>query len=279
MLPAMSLHQLASDLKAAVLFCTRLPIPHAAAITGADLARAGWAFPVAGAVVGLIAAAVYWLAGLAGLPPLPAAGLAVAATLVVTGCLHEDGLADVADAFGGATRERKLEIMRDSRVGTYGACALSMSLLLRTAALASIAAPAAAASVLVAAHMAARAGMPLFMRLVPPARIDGLSAGAGQPSAVGALAALTSRRDRALAGAGPGRRRLRHRPAGGWARIAGMALHSADRRPDRRCPRRRRAVRRGFDPAGRGRVPARMMRPETSTGQMAIRAPSESAMV
>jgi adenosylcobinamide-GDP ribazoletransferase len=190
MLPAMSLHQLASDLKAAVLFCTRLPIPHAAAITGADLARAGWAFPVAGAVVGLIAAAVYWLAGLAGLPPLPAAGLAVAATLVVTGCLHEDGLADVADAFGGDTRERKLEIMRDSRVGTYGACVLSMSLLLRTAALASIAAPAAAASVLVAAHMAARAGMPLFMRLVPPARIDGLSAGAGQPSGVSALAAL-----------------------------------------------------------------------------------------
>ena len=57
---------------------------------------------------------------------MPAAGLTVAATLVVTGCLHEDGLADVADAFGGHTRERRLEIMRDSRVGTYGACALSM---------------------------------------------------------------------------------------------------------------------------------------------------------
>ena len=258
----MSLHQLASDLKAAVLFCTRLPIPHAAAITGADLARAGWAFPVAGAIVGLIAAAVYWLAGLAGLPPFPAAGLAVAATLVVTGCLHEDGLADVADAFGGATRERKLEIMRDSRVGTYGACALSMSLLLRTAR--------------AREHCRARGGG-LGSRCRPhggPRRhaavhvagsscpVDGLAVGVGRPPAVSALAALLLGVIALLLGAWSGRRRLRDRPAGGRARIAGMALHSADRRPDRRCPWRRRAVRRDFDPAGRGGVPARMMRPK-----------------
>src|SRR5258705_5827840 len=187
--PAMSLNRLASDLTAAVLFCTRLPIPHAATIAGADIARASWAFPIAGAIVGLIAAGGYWLAGLAGLPSLPAAGLAIAATLVVTGCLHEDGLADVADAFGGHTRERKLEIMRDSRVGTYGACALSMSLLLRAAALASIAAPAVAAPVLVAAHMAARGGMPLFMWLVPPARVDRLAVGVGRPLPVSIAAA------------------------------------------------------------------------------------------
>ena len=186
----MSLNQLAIDLKTAVLFCTRLPIPHAATITGVDIARASWALPIAGAIVGLIAAGVYWLAGLAGLPSLPAAGLAIAATLVVTGCLHEDGLADVADAFGGHTRERKLEIMRDSRVGTYGACALSMSLLLRAAALASIAAPAIAAPVLVAAHMAARGGMPLFMWLVPPARVDGLAVGVGPPPPLSTVAAM-----------------------------------------------------------------------------------------
>jgi adenosylcobinamide-GDP ribazoletransferase len=190
MLPAMSPSQLASDLKAAVLFCTRLPIPNATTITGADLARAGWAFPVAGAIVGAIAAGAYWLAGLAGLPPFPAAALTVATTLILTGCLHEDGLADVADAFGGHTRERRLEIMRDSRIGTYGACALSMSLLLRTAALASIAAPAVAAPALVAAHMAARAGMPLFMWLVPPARADGLSVGVGRPPPMSTLAAM-----------------------------------------------------------------------------------------
>jgi adenosylcobinamide-GDP ribazoletransferase len=190
MLPAMSLNQFAADVRVALLFCTRLPIPSAAPVVGADIARAGWAFPVAGAIVGLIAAGVYWLAGLAGLPSLPAAGLTVAATLVVTGCLHEDGLADVADAFGGHTRERRLEIMRDSRVGTYGACALSMSLLLRTAALASIAAPAVAAPVLIAAHTAARAGMPLFMGLVPPARVEGLSVGVGRPLPVSIAAAV-----------------------------------------------------------------------------------------
>jgi len=186
----MSLNQFAADVRVALLFCTRLPIPNAAPVIGADIARAGWAFPVAGAIVGLIAAGVYWLAGLAGLPSLPAAGLTVAATLVVTGCLHEDGLADVADAFGGHTRERRLEIMRDSRVGTYGACALSMSLLLRAAALASIAAPAVVVPVLIAAHTAARAGMPLFMGLVPPARVDGLSAGVGRPLPMSIAAAV-----------------------------------------------------------------------------------------
>ena len=186
----MSLNQFAADVRVALLFCTRLPIPNAAPVVGADIARAGWAFPVAGAIVGLIAAGVYWLAGLAGLPSLPAAGLTVAATLIVTGCLHEDGLADVADAFGGHTRERRLEIMRDSRVGTYGACALSMSLLLRTAALASIAAPAVAAPVLIAAHTAARAGMPLFMGLLPTARVDGLAAEVGRPLPVSIAAAV-----------------------------------------------------------------------------------------
>ena len=186
----MSLNEFAADVRVALLFCTRLPIPNAAPVIGADIAGAGWAFPVAGAIVGLIAAGVYWLAGLADLPSLPAAGLTVAATLVVTGCLHEDGLADVADAFGGHTRERRLEIMRDSRVGTYGACALSMSLLLRAAALASIAAPAVVVPVLIAAHTAARAGMPLFMGLLPPARVDGLSVGVGRPLPVSIAVAV-----------------------------------------------------------------------------------------
>jgi adenosylcobinamide-GDP ribazoletransferase len=185
-----SLKQLAADIAAALLFSTRLPLPRAAAVTGADLARASWALPLAGAVVGLMAAVVYWLARGTGLPPLVAAGLTVAATLVATGCLHEDGLADVADSFGGGTRERKLEIMRDSRIGTYGACALFMSLLLRAGALATIADPALAAPVLVVTHMAARSHMALFMRLVPPARADGLSVGVGTPPRGSAIAAL-----------------------------------------------------------------------------------------
>jgi len=104
--PVVSLSQIAADLRAGVLFSTRLPVPGAATITGADVARAGWALPIAGAIVGLIAAAVYGIARAADVPPFPAAGLTVAATLVVTGCLHEDGLADLADSFGASARER-----------------------------------------------------------------------------------------------------------------------------------------------------------------------------
>ena len=72
----------------------------------------------------------------------PSAALSIVATLAVTGCLHEDGLADTADGFGGgATRERKLDIMRDSRIGTYGVCALIASILIRAGALASLGDP------------------------------------------------------------------------------------------------------------------------------------------
>jgi adenosylcobinamide-GDP ribazoletransferase len=190
MTPREWLLRLAGDLKIAVLFATRLPLAHARAITGADVARATWALPLAGAFIGALGAAVYWLAHAAGLAPLAAAALALAATLLVTGCLHEDGLADTADGFGGgATRERKLEIMRDSRIGTFGTCALILSLLLRGAALASLADPVLVAPALIAAHAAARATMPGLMWLVPQARPDGLAADAGRPPRASVVAA------------------------------------------------------------------------------------------
>jgi adenosylcobinamide-GDP ribazoletransferase len=177
-----SLRGLVADLRIALQFCTRFPLLDAEPIAGVDVARASWAFPVAGVLVGLLASLVYWLADLSGLPPLPAAFLALAATLLATGCLHEDGLADMADGFGGgATRERKLEIMRDSRIGTYGVCALTMSLLLRGGALASLGDPKLVVPALIAAHASSRATMPMLMWLVPQARNDGLSADAGQP--------------------------------------------------------------------------------------------------
>jgi adenosylcobinamide-GDP ribazoletransferase len=173
----------AGDLKASLQFLTRLPMGRAAPTAGADIAHAAWAFPLAGIVVGLIGAIAYALAHKLGLPAWLAAALAVAATLATTGCLHEDGLADTADGFGGGdSHERKLEIMRDSRIGTYGVCALILSMLLRVATLASFTSPAAAAWALVAAHGAARATLPLFMFLVPPARRDGLAYAAGRPS-------------------------------------------------------------------------------------------------
>ncbi len=115
-----------------------------AALTGSgesaplDFNRIAWAAPVAGVIVGLIGAGALGLTRLFGLPPLLCAGLATAAMVAATGALPEDGLSDVAGGFGGgSTRERKLEIMRDSRIGAYGAVALALVLILRAAALAS----------------------------------------------------------------------------------------------------------------------------------------------
>jgi adenosylcobinamide-GDP ribazoletransferase len=172
-----------NDLRASIAFLTRLPFARPASASGADIARAAWAFPIAGIAVGLIGAVIYVLAHRLGLTALPAALLAVTATLLATGCLHEDGLADTADGFGGgATRERKLEIMRDSRIGTYGVCALIISIALRASALAMLGSPAHVVMTLIAAHGAARATLPAFMYLVPPARSDGLSYAAGRPT-------------------------------------------------------------------------------------------------
>src|SRR5215470_19030586 len=139
------------DLMVALGFYTRLPFPQHRPYGGEELAQASWAAPVAGALVGLIGGLAYALAQAAGLGPLPAAGLALVATLLVTGALHEDGLADTADAFGtGASPEARLAIMRDSRIGTFGACVLILSIGLRWAALASLAQPNRVAAALIA---------------------------------------------------------------------------------------------------------------------------------
>ncbi len=179
-----------SGIRTSVAFLTRLPLGPGSSGADTDLARASWAFPIAGIVVGLIGGVVYALAYRLGLGAWPAAALCVIATLAVTGCLHEDGLADTADGFGGgATRERKLEIMRDSRIGTYGVCALTLSILLRVAVIATLARPSLALCALIAAHGAARATLPVFMMMVPPARDDGLSRTTGQPTQQSAVIA------------------------------------------------------------------------------------------
>jgi adenosylcobinamide-GDP ribazoletransferase len=187
--------RLVADLAVSVMFCTRLPLAPTMPVASGDIARVSWAMPVAGALVGGLGALAYWLPFRLGLPPTVAAALALAAGMAATGCLHEDGLADTADGFGGDGRERKLEIMRDSRLGTYGACALLISLLLRWTAVASIADGGAVALALVAAHAAARAPLPVVMAFVPPARGDGLAASTGAPphgavAAAGLLGAL-----------------------------------------------------------------------------------------
>jgi adenosylcobinamide-GDP ribazoletransferase len=179
---AETVKSLIADLRIAISLATRIPVGSAAPMAEGDVARASWALPIAGVLVGLAGAFVYWLSIRLHLQPEPAAMLALAATILVTGAMHEDGLADAADGLGGGkTREQKLEIMRDSRIGSFGACALIVSIVLRWSSLAAIADPRLVAIALVTAHAAARAPLPLFMRLLPPARTDGLSVGAGQP--------------------------------------------------------------------------------------------------
>src|SRR5262252_4626756 len=181
---------LLADLAAAIAFYTRLPLRPAAPVDGAAVARASWCAPLVGALIGALAGLAYWAAWRLNLPPFVCATLAVAAGMLVTGCLHEDGLADTADGLGGGeTRERALDIMRDGRIGAFGACALVICLALRIGAIYDLPRAAVVAWALVGAHAAARAVLPAFMCLVPPARTDGLSASAGAPSREGALVA------------------------------------------------------------------------------------------
>jgi|SRR5579883_163217 len=169
------------DLITAAAFLTRLPLRAPPPLPGA-LARASWVFPVIGAGIGIVGGLAYVVAASLGLPVLAAALIAIGATVLLTGGLHEDGLADTADGFGGgAQREAKLAIMRDSRSGAFGVLALIFSVLLRVAALAAIGGGGAVLATLVAAHAAARGALPLVLRALDPARADGLGFAAGRP--------------------------------------------------------------------------------------------------
>ncbi len=185
-----TLKDLIADLRIGISLCTRLPVGSTASLNDGEVARARWAFPVAGILVGLAGALAYWLAIRLNVAPIPAAALALAATMALTGAMHEDGLADSFDGMGGKTREQKLEIMRDSRLGTFGALALVVTLLLRWSTLADIAEPRYVAIALICANASARAGMTAFMHLVPLARPDGLSSDAGRAPGQCVAAAL-----------------------------------------------------------------------------------------
>src|SRR6185312_16067978 len=147
------IRQTLDDIALSLVFFTRLPLPQFD-FRGRTLAQAIWAAPLAGLTVAILGGAVYALATICGLAAAPAAALALASMAFATGCLHEDGLSDVADGFGGGTtREKKLEIMRDSRIGAYGAAALGFSLLIRWSALSEIGGATYVLCALIAAHM------------------------------------------------------------------------------------------------------------------------------
>ena len=159
------------SLRRAWAFLTRLP-GGAHPRNDRELGRSVPWFPMVGAVIGGLSGAVYWaLHGPLG--ALIAAVLAVAASAAATGAFHEDGLADTADALGGTTRPRRLEIMRDSRVGTFGALALVLSTLVKVFAVSSLA-PVDGLAALVVAHMLGRTAAVAMMGVVPAAADTGL---------------------------------------------------------------------------------------------------------
>lgn len=171
------------DPAAALGLLSRLPVrvvPEAAQARGA---RAAWAYPLAGMVVAAIACLVGQGALWAGMPAGIVAGLVIATLVIVTGALHEDGLADSADGlWGGWDKARRLEIMKDSRIGAYGVLALVLSLGLRWVALTAVIDAGSLWAVVVGTAALSRAAMVVLMAALPNARDAGLSRSVGRPT-------------------------------------------------------------------------------------------------
>ncbi|MBL0727004.1 adenosylcobinamide-GDP ribazoletransferase [Piscinibacter sp. HJYY11] len=148
----------------ALQFLTRVPVR-----VGFDplwLNQSARHFPLVGALVGAVGALVLWAAGLL-FPPMVAVVLSMMATVLLTGAFHEDGLADTCDALGGAvSRERALEIMKDSRIGTYGAVGLLLMLSLKAATLVALPVTWAMAALLLA-HTVSRTAAVALIRWLP----------------------------------------------------------------------------------------------------------------
>jgi adenosylcobinamide-GDP ribazoletransferase len=184
-----------SDWLSALAFLTVVPAGRFGQPAGTrpDFRRGARSFPLVGTAVGLAGGLALMLALAIGLSPLIAAVLAVLTTVLLTGALHEDGLADTADGFGGgALLERKLAIMDDSRLGTYGAVAIGFSLLLRISTLAALAplSGGRAAAALIAAETASRAMMVRFWWRLPAAKPGSLSEASGSPDEAAMYTAL-----------------------------------------------------------------------------------------
>lgn len=167
-----------NDVCAAFGLLTRLPAPQAQS----HRPDAAWIWPLVGLVTGTIAALTGWAALFVGLPPGVAAASVLIASTLCTGALHEDGLADSADGlFGGWTKERRLEIMKDSHIGSYGTLALLLTGLAKWSAVSGLLATDNYGA-LVAAAVLSRAPMAVIMAMLPNARGAGLSQTVGRPS-------------------------------------------------------------------------------------------------
>ena len=192
-----------NDLSAATGLLTRLPFPVDGDRAIARGAAAAWAYPLVGVLVAGMAATVHLGAIWVGVPASLAAGLVLLTLVVLTGALHEDGLADTVDGlFGGWTRERRLDIMKDSRIGAYGVLALVFSLGLRWGTLDVLSATADLWPALIAAAALSRGAMVGVWAALPPARPSGLAASVGRPRRATALLAASIALVVAVAGLG-----------------------------------------------------------------------------
>jgi len=172
------------DVQAALGLLTRLPAGADHRLAAARGAAAAWAWPLAGMTVGLLGAAAGGLALWLGLGPAAAAVIVIGTQIMVTGGLHEDGLADTADGlWGGWDKARRLAIMKDSRIGTYGVLALIIVTLLRWVALTALFAAGTPWAALIAAGAMSRVPMAGLMAALPNARDTGLSQSVGRPGA------------------------------------------------------------------------------------------------
>lgn len=183
------LRQGIEDIGVALALLTRLPLPRLRAVAFDRQAQSGWAWPLAGALTAGLAAIVGLVALGLGLPPGVAALLIVTGQIALTGAMHEDGLADTADGvWGGWDRDRRLDIMKDSRIGTYGVLALILATGLRWTALTALL-PLGGGPVIVGAVLS-RACLPALMRALPNARAGGLSHTVGTPPFWSVLVAI-----------------------------------------------------------------------------------------
>lgn len=182
------------DVPAALGLLTRLPMPVDPEKAAQRGAAAAWAYPLAGAFIGVILAASVALLLWVGLPGAIVAVLVIAVSTIITGAMHEDGLADTADGlWGGWEKARRLEIMKDSRIGVYGVLALALSLLLRWLALIAVIASGHYWAILICLGMLSRTAMVGVMAALPNARADGLSQAVGRPGiAVAVVAAISA---------------------------------------------------------------------------------------
>lgn len=179
-----------NDVGAAIGLLTRIPVRVDMDRATARGAKAAWAYPIAGLIVGFLVGIVGIGASLLGVPAQLAAALGLAVGIIVTGAMHEDGLADTADGlWGGWDPEGRLKIMKDSYIGAYGVIAIVLSLLIRWMILTNLIDADGGLWMIIAIAALSRTAMVVLMTWLPNARTGGLSRAVGRPDKMTAVIA------------------------------------------------------------------------------------------